>query len=355
MLAGQIVGSNASESAFMVDVFLDKRLDDYFTAHEWSQVATDDSARDAVLSDFLGEKIAVLQGLETNTIDFEFLEKVRFPQTWGMKKFQFKDLLAEARAGKHHGIYAQVLSDSFSGDQERFDYFLGQLEIIENIAERLLGRLLDGLTVTTRIMVARFSETRMENLHYDIDQDSDDHEAFRLYVNLDANPRIWSTSYTMTRLFREGGERLLGNIDPNERSEIILKRAIGRAYGGWNQRATERRAPRHQVYFDPGDVWIVDGRSVSHQVLSGHRVLSIYVRIPHAENPELRPTFAEKARSAFAEGLKVPLGQETAEVNYFEPNRITGPANLREEWSDVFGQTRTGRIRRFDDTGLVVR
>lgn len=338
----------------MVDVFLDRRLGDYFTAHEWSDVARDDAARDAVLSDFLNEKIAVVHGLQTSTIDFDFLEHVRFPQTWGMKKFQFTDLLMVARAGKKEGLYAQVLADTFAGDQERFDYFLGQLTIIEGIAESLLGRLLAGLTVTTKIMVTRFSETRMENLHYDIDPNSDDHEAFRLYVNLDAYPRIWSTSYTVTQLFREGGERLLGNIDPNERCEIILKRAIGRAYGGWNQRATERRAPRHQVYFDPGDVWIVDGRSVSHQVLSGHRVLSIYVKIPHAENPGFGPTFSNKVRGALADGLKVPLGQETAEVNYFDPSGITGQPNLREEWSDVFGQTRTGKIRRFDDTGMVL-
>ena len=338
----------------MVDVFLDKRLDDYFTTHEWSDIARSDSARDAVLNDFLTEKLAVLHGLDTDKIDFEFLENVRFPQTWGMKKFQFTDLLMVARAGKHEGLYAQVLDHTFRGDQQRFDYFIDQLGIIEQLAESLLGRLLGDLTLGTKIMVARFSETRMENLHYDIDENSDDHEAFRLYVNLDAYPRIWSTSYTVSRLLREGGQRLLGGIDPNERAEIILKRAIGRAYGGWNQRATERRAPRHQVYFDPGDVWIVDGRSVSHQVLSGHRVLSIYARIPHAENPRLKPTFAEKIRSAFAEGMKVPVGQETAEVNYFPPAAITGPPNLRDEWSEVFGQTRTGRIRRFDDAGMTV-
>jgi hypothetical protein len=338
----------------MVDVFLDKRLDDYFTAHEWADVSRNDAGRDAVISDFLSEKIAVLHGLDISNIDFDFLEGVRFPQTWAMKKFQFKDLLEVARTGKREGIYSQVLQETFSGDQSNFDKFIEQLGIIEHIAGDLLGRLLGGLTVSTKIMVARFSETRMENLHYDIDQNSDDHEAFRLYVNLDAYPRIWSTSYTLGRLFREGGERLLDGINLDERGEVILKRAVGRAFGGWYQRATERRAPRHQIYFDPGDVWIVDGRSVSHQVLSGHRVLSIYVKIPHAENPDLHPTFSEKIRRALAEGLKVPIGQETAEVNYFTPAAISGPANLREEWSDVFGETRTGRIRRFDDTGMTV-
>src|SRR5437868_372903 len=64
----------------MVDVFLDKRLDDYFTAHEWSEVTQNDAARDAVLTDFLTEKVAVLHGLDTGKIDVEFLESVRFPQ-----------------------------------------------------------------------------------------------------------------------------------------------------------------------------------------------------------------------------------------------------------------------------------
>jgi hypothetical protein len=339
----------------MVDVFLDKRLDDYFTVHEWSDVVQSDAARDAVLNDFLGEKISVLHGLDTKTIDVEFMETVRFPQTWTMKKFQFKDLLTAARSGKKDSlVYSQVLEHTFHRDQGRLDYFIEQLGVVEAIADSLLNRLLAGLTVGTKIMVTRFSETRMENLHYDIDQDSDDHEAFRLYINLDAYPRIWSTSYTVSRLLREGGERLLGGIDPNERSEIILKRAIGRAYGGWNQRATERLAPRHQIYFDPGDVWIVDGRSVSHQVLSGHRVLSIYAKIPHGENPGLKPTFSEKIRSAFAEGMRIPVGKETAQVNYFPPASITGAPKLKDEWAEVFGQTRTGRIRRFDDRGIVV-
>ncbi len=338
----------------MVDVFLDKRLDDYFTAHDCADIFSSDAARDSVLSDFLNERITVLQGLDTSEIDFEFLATVRFPQTWAMKKFKFKDFLTLARSGQRGDLHAQLLEQAFGNDEGRFKFFLDQLGIIETISETLLARLLGNLTVGTKIMVTRFSETRMENLHYDLDADSDDHEAFRLYINLDSSPRIWSTSYRATRLFREGGERLLGGINPKERSEIILKRAVGRAFGGWNQRATERRAPRHQVYFDPGDVWIVDGRSVSHQVTTGHRVLSIYVKMPHVDNPALEPTFSQKIRSALADGLKVPLGQETAEVNYFDPSGITGEANLRDEWSDVFGQTRTGRIRRFDDSGMVL-
>jgi hypothetical protein len=339
----------------MVDVFLDKRLDDYFTSHDWTEIEGSSSARDAVLNDFVSEKIATIHGLNTGEIDFAFLETVRFPQMWKMKKFRFKDLLDQVEQAKETAeLYSFVLKDVFGGDEGRFRYFAGQLSRVEQIADGLINRLLGGLDVETKIMVTRFSETRMENLHYDMDPGSDDHEAFRLYINLDAYPRIWSTSYQLTTLLRKGGRRLVEGIDPNSPAETILKRAVGRAFGGWNQRATERLAPRHQIYFDPGDIWIVDGRSVSHQVLSGYRVLSVYVKLPHAGNAGLRPTFAEKIRGALADGMEVPVGQETALVNYFNGSEITAAPNLQENWADVFGNVRTGRIRRFDDAGMSV-
>jgi hypothetical protein len=339
----------------MVDVFLDNRLDDYFTSYAWSDIEQGGSAADGVLNDFLSEKIATIHGLNTSQIDFDFLETVRFPQTWKMKKFRFKDLLEQVRQSNQTAeLYTFVLQDVFGGDEGRFRCFAEQLSLIERVADNLIDRLVGGLNVETRTMVTRFSETRMENLHYDMDAGSDDHEAFRLYINLDAYPRIWSTSYQLTTLLRKGGRRLLEGIDEASPAETILKRAVGRAFGGWNQRATERLAPRHQIYFDPGDVWIVDGRSVSHQVLSGYRVLSVYVKIPHAGNAGLRPTFAEKIRAALSEGLQIPVGQESALVNYFSASEISAAPNLQENWADVFGNVRTGRIRRFDDAGMTV-
>jgi len=53
-----------------------------------------------------------------------------------------------------------------------------------------------------------------------------------------------------------------------------------------------------------------------------------------------------------AEAQRVPVGKETALVDYYEPAQITAAGNVKEEWTEVFGETRTGRIRRFDDAGL---
>lgn len=328
-----------------MDVFLDPRLPDYFREHSWSALRDRASADNPAFADFLGERLGVVHGFDLGGLDREFLARIDFPQTWEFKKLQ---------AGALFGLLAgrardMVLHDGFRGDKGAFDHFLAQVKVLQRIADELLRAVLPTKPAVVNL-VTRFSETRMENLHYDLDADADDHEAFRLYVNLDAAPRLWATSYQMTDLVRQGGQRLVQGVAADQPAETILKRVATRAFGGWNQRATERRAPRHVVYVDPGDIFFVDGRCVSHQVMTGHRVLSLYAKVPHG--PGVRPTFGEKIRAALAAAQSVPIGKETAVVGYFEPAQITAAPQVKEQWQKVFGETRTGRIRRFDDSGL---
>lgn len=337
----------------MVDLFLDPRLPDYVVEHNWNRVAAEDSARDAVMSDFLSERICVLWGADLSRLDFAFLSGVTLPQTWEMKKFQFNALIADVDAGLESGLVTLIRDQIFHGDLGLFDYFVGQLRAIRELATGMIRRLFDQYETDVLTFVTRFSETRMENLHYDLDPDSDNHEAFRFYINLDNVPRLWATSYQSTQLLNLGGSRIVAGLDETMPAELILKRVLTRAFGGWNQRAIERIAPRHIMFFDQGDVWIVDGRSVSHQVVTGHRVLSVYAKLSHAKNPLLRPTFAEKLKSHLSTARAVPLGSETALVNYYEPKDITPATNLKEGWEEAFGNTRTGKVRRFDTFGLV--
>ncbi len=331
-----------------MDVFLDKRLPDYFREHAWADVRLRRTGAGSPFADFLGERLGVVHGCDLAGLDREFLARVSFPQTWEFKKLQATALLGIGAAG---GTLGQtVLRDGFRGDKRAYQHFVAQVQVLRRIVDELLAALLPAKPTVVRL-VTRFSETRVENLHFDFDADSDSHEAFRLYVNLDAAPRIWATSYQVTDLIRRGGQRLTRGIDPALPSETILKRVATRAFGGWNQRATERLAPRHLVYVDPGDVFFLDGRCVGHQVLSGHRVLSVYAAIAHGDE-RVRPTFADKLRGALADAQQVPIGAETAVVDYFEPQQITPSPNVREDWERVFGHTQTGRIRRFDDHGL---
>ncbi|MBK8099638.1 MAG: hypothetical protein IPK26_21235 [Planctomycetes bacterium] len=274
-----------------------------------------------------------------------------FPQTWEFKKLQVAGLVEEARLldFSRRRTANMVLNDGFGGDQRAFLHFVEQVRILQQVANDLLAAILPVKPELVNLLM-RCSETRMENLHYDLDADADGHEAFRLYINLDRAPRIWATSYQMSDLLARGGQRLVAGLTKDLPGETILKRAATRAYGGWNQRATERVSPRHMIYVDPGDIFFVDGRCVSHQVLTGHRVFTVYAKIPHGN--AVHPTFGEKIRSALAQAQQVPIGKETALVNYYEPAQVTASPHVREEWSSVFGTTRTGRVRSFDDVGM---
>jgi hypothetical protein len=329
-----------------MDVFLDRRLPDYFTEHAWADVGAHQGPTNPVFADFLGERLAVIHGVDLGALDLEFLGGLDFPQTWAFKKLQATELLG-LLAGR---TAAMVLHEGFDGDKRAYEHFVAQVKQLQRIADSLLAAILPCKAKLVNL-VTRFSDTRMENLHYDFDADADDHEAFRLYVNLDRAPRVWATSYQLTDLLQRGGQRLANGIDPAAPGETILKRVATRAFGGWNQRATERVAPRHLVYIDPGDVFVVDGRCVAHQVMTGHRVLSVYAKIPHG-HAAVQPTFAAKLRGGLAAAQRVPVGHETALVNYYEPAQVTAAPQVKEQWTSVFGETRTGRIRRFDDGGL---
>ncbi len=330
-----------------MDVFLDRRLPDYFRSHSWQSIQHDPVAASAAFADFLGQRFGVIHGFSLAELDRDFLSDLNFPQTWDFKKLQVDSLLGHGASGAKKAL----LNDGFHGDKAAYNHFVTQVQLLRRMCLQILSAILPIKPTQVRL-VTRFSETRMENLHYDQDAESDNHEAFRLYINLDRSPRIWATSYQMTELVQLGGRRLVSDIDERSPGEMILKRVMSRAFGGWNQRATERLAPRHMVYVDPGDVFFVDGRCVSHQVMTGHRVLSLYARIPHG-SPRLAPTFATKLRQALMVAKQVPPGGETAIVNYFEPRQVTAAPQLREEWGSVFGETQTGRIRRFDDSGAV--
>ncbi|MEJ0060939.1 MAG: hypothetical protein WDM79_15770 [Terricaulis sp.] len=278
----------------MPDVFLDPRLPDYFEDIDLSTPA----GASAVLPAFLSSKIGVLRGVDLAALDFDLLRSISFPQLWEMKKFQFSRFALDFKARGEAAQYYALVLEACGRDMSRFNALLKQFTRLTRILDDLHARIFDGVVVERVDLLCRFSETRQENLHYDQDVGCDDHEGFRLYINIDSAPRIWGVSYQLNDL----AERLAGRIKAEKLadlpSEQLVKTITSRVFGGWHNRADERAAPRHMVYFDPGDIWVVDGRSVAHQVLYGQRVITTYARIPLAANPTLSPSFHEKARAA---------------------------------------------------------
>jgi hypothetical protein len=133
----------------------------------------------------------------------------------------------------------------------------------------------------------RLNTIMAENMHIDTYKDEIEHHFARMFVNLDAHPRIWHTSWHVDDMIRQA----VGNVSPEKldgltRGDVWLK--LNRAFFGKTSRDWWDDQPRHAAFFAPGDVWIVDSRQVAHQIFYGRRALSIDFFVPkrRMKNPD---------------------------------------------------------------------
>ena len=91
----------------------------------------------------------------------------------------------------------------------------------------------------------RYTVTKDEPLHFDVYAERVVSAVIRIFVNLDTEPRIWDMG--TVALSKDSGV-----YDPGYRARID-------------------DSPVKRVSFDPGDVWIVDSRRVSHAIIYGRR------------------------------------------------------------------------------------
>ena len=134
--------------------------------------------------------------------------------------------------------------------------------------------LFSGYRFTRRQVVWRLNTIHNENMHVDTyTEHYEDHFA-RLFINLDDQPRIWMTSWTLEQMYGQfGGHLSREMLYAGPLNEIHS--AINAATFGGRSTVWWDKQPRHVAYFDPGDVWAVDSRQVAHQIFYGRRAVSI--------------------------------------------------------------------------------
>lgn len=180
---------------------------------------------------------------------------------------------------------------------------------ISRLYERVLPvyeALFSGYRFTRRQVVWRLNTIHNENMHVDTYvSDFTDHFA-RLFINLDDQPRIWMTSWSLEEMYARFGDQLPPEQVIASEPGAIHKAINAAAFGGrstvwWDSQ------PRHVAYFDPGDVWAVDSRQVSHQIFYGRRAVSIdyFVDPSSMVKPKRHYLFtAERFRSRTVKALR---------------------------------------------------
>lgn len=134
--------------------------------------------------------------------------------------------------------------------------------------------LFEGYRFTRRQVVWRLNTIRNENMHVDTYTTEFREHFARLFINLDDQPRIWMTSWTLEDLYERFGGEIPAEVLETGRPGDVHAAVNEAAFGGRSNIWWDSQ-PRHVAYFEPGEVWAVDSRQVAHQIFYGRRAVSI--------------------------------------------------------------------------------
>jgi len=316
----------------MTQLFAHPDVEDYFVEHHVDAGSLTSGVGSKVADDFANERLILIRGFRFDA-DLKFLQSLSFLQKWRWKKLavtRFQSVPEYRR--RFDAEIVEFVADVFGNDWGRFDYFLAQASAVNEQTARLVEALFSAYRFQQRHIIWRFTETRVENLHFDVDRNCDDLELVRLYVNLDDVPRIWYTAGTFSTVSETYYESLGLSRFKGQSNDALLKRLDTGAFGDWNHRGRDT-VPRHLVLFEPGDIWIVDGRRVSHQVMYGRRVVStLFVAGPDGI-PDPAKTFAQSVavlHERMAQGIQRPRAVAHSLVRQSK-NKL----DLRASWEEL--------------------
>lgn len=289
----------------MTQVFIHPAIEDYFVEYDFGEAANSLAGRQRIVDDYHSEKLILLRNLRFDA-DLAFLQSVAFYQKWKWKKLALSSFeLIPPASRREVPEIREFVQDVFAGDWGRFDYFIEQSKVVNHQLRSALATIFVNYGFSRQDIIWRFTETRVENLHFDVDRNCDNLELIRLYANFDDIPRIWYTAGTFTSTAHEWYTKLNLSRFLGQPHDKLLKELSTRVFGDWHARGRDT-APRHLVLFEPGDVWLTDGRMVSHQVIYGRRVVSTLFVAPTEGVPNPKATFAQKVADLHKreEGIK---------------------------------------------------
>jgi hypothetical protein len=250
----------------LADLFINPQLPNYFISAP--EVTSATTARSYV-PEFEAAKVVIFPNLKAD-IDHEFwaaLDTNKYP---ALRKFG-GSLQDDDRVTVK--LHRESLTER-GLDAPLVQTLCQQFEAIYGALLPAYRSIFREYSFEKRKVVWRLNTLMNENMHLDVYSEERDEHFARMFINLDNQPRIWQTSWTIDDLVR----KLKGKIPPSalrEKSRGELWKDLSFSLFGASPQEWWDDQPRHVAYFAPGDIWIVDSRQVSHQIFYGRRALSI--------------------------------------------------------------------------------
>ncbi|CAL4869183.1 hypothetical protein MMA231_03474 (plasmid) [Asticcacaulis sp. MM231] len=252
----------------MAHIFKNPNLKDYFHIADGVTAETPLANIPSFVQPYEDGKVLYFPNLRFN-IDFDFWAKVPSEQFEGFKK-----MLCYVDHETQPELIARALKKA-NGPPELYELLWKNMSELFRQVMPIYYRIFAGYQYSIKRAVWRLNTTLNENLHFDTYKDSEifpEHFA-RMFINLDNQPRIWHTSYTVDEVYEKFGrkvsQKVIETTSTNRFWRELNHTAFGKGHEWWDG------SPRHVIYFEPGDVWVVDSRQVSHQIYYGRRAISI--------------------------------------------------------------------------------
>jgi hypothetical protein len=269
-------------------IFKNPALTDYFL--DLPEVTTGSPPSRSYVPEYEGAKILCFPNLKLN-IDHKFWADLPSDQYAGMKKF-----LCHIDPERQGDLIQRALKKG-QAPPELCDALLPQISSLVEQVMPVYYALFQGYTFSAKRAVFRLNTIYNENLHFDSYKEELPEHFARLFINLDTQPRIWHTSYTVAEI----SDRFGRTVAPVKRDTTTSNRFWRELNLAAFNQDVEAPRPRHVIYFDPGDVWAVESRQISHQIFYGRRAVSFDFSVPVANmlDPGLHYlTLSERYREA---------------------------------------------------------
>lgn len=257
----------------MPELFLNPKLPNYF--HCASDMTSPSDGR-CYVEEYEDAKVIYFPNLNLG-IDHDFWSHADTDQTLALKKFAI-DLLEDQEESGQRDQHLQKLR-TLGLDESTIEVLSEQMLAIYKAILPIYKTIFSHYDFDRQKVVWRLNPTMAENMHVDTYRSESKLHFARMFINLDNQPRIWQTSWTIQDMVRQAK-----SIIPPEKLEGLnhneVWAKINATFFGKNSLQWWDDQPRHIAFFAPGDVWVVDSRQVSHQVFYGRRALSIDFSVP---------------------------------------------------------------------------
>lgn len=291
LLAATVQGERFCGANTVATIFKNPALPDYFL--DLPEVTARHAPSRSYVPEYEGAKILCFPNLKFK-IDHKFWADLPSDQYAGMKK-----LLCYVDEKQQRELVDRGLRNA----EAPLSLGRALTKQISSLLEQALPiyyALFQGYSFSKKRATFRLNRILNENLHFDSYKEPLPEHFARLFINLDTQPRIWHTSYTVDEISQRFGK----TVDPVKRDTTTSNRFWRELNIAAFKNDVEMPRPRHVIYFEPGDVWAVESRLISHQIFYGRRAVSLDFVVPVADmlDPSLHYlTLSERYRAAAKE------------------------------------------------------